>query len=84
LAFGEAQQDVTYGKLDPQQIQAHRFGEVSDQVSQHRTWRLDSGPFVFLIQKPKLSDDILTSIAQAVLALFPLLVYGNVPTFVPT
>ncbi len=53
-------------------------------ISQYRKWRLYSGPFVFLIQKPKLSDDILASIAQAVLALLPLLVYGNVPSFVRT
>ena len=82
LLFGEAQRDVTYGKLDPQQIQESLFGDLPEQLSQHRKWHLYSGPFVFLIQKPKLSDDILAFIAQAVLALLPTLVYGNVPSFV--
>ena len=84
LLFGEAQRDVTYGKLDPQQIQESLFGDLPEQLSHHRKWRLYSGPFIFLIQKPKLSEDILTIIAQAVLALIPILVYGNVRTLVPT
>ena len=50
LLFGEAQRDVTDGKLDPQQVQENLFGEVLEQISQHRKWRLYSGPFVFLIQ----------------------------------
>jgi len=84
LLFGEAQRDVTYGKLDPQQIQESLLGDVPEQLSQHRKWRLYSGPFVFLIQKPKLPEDVLAIIAQAVLALIPILVYGNVRTLVPT
>ena len=84
LLFGEAQRDVTYGKLDPQQIENGLFGEIPESFSQHRKWRLYSGPFVFLIQKPKLPDEILAIIAQAVLALLPLLIYGNVRTFVST
>jgi hypothetical protein len=84
LLFGEAQRDVTYGKLDPQQIEKCLLGEIPKSCSQHRKWRLYSGPFVFLLQKPKLPDEILTIIAQAVLALLPLLIYGNVRTFVST
>jgi len=84
LLFGEAQRDVTFGKLDPQQVQACLLGEVPEQVSQHRKWRLFSGPFVFLIQKSRLSDEELDIIALAVLALIPILVYGNVRTFVRT
>jgi hypothetical protein len=84
LLFGEAQRDVTYGKLDPQFIHDQLFAEVTEQVSQHRKWRLYSEPFVFLIQKPKLSEAVLSTIAQAVLALIPFLVYGNVRSFVPT
>ena len=84
LLFGEAQRDVTYGNLEPQQVQKTFWGEVPDQISQHRKWRLYSGPFVFLMQKPKLPEDVLALIAQAVLALIPNLVYGNVRTFVPT
>lgn len=84
LLFGEAQRDVTYGLLDPQHVQDCLFGEVTQQVSQHRKWRLYSGPFVFLIQKPKLSDDTMALIAQAVLSFVPLLVYGHVRTSVPT
>jgi len=84
LLFGEAQRDVTYGKFDPQHIQKCLLGEVPEQLSRHRKWRLYSGPFVFLIQKSKLPDQVLDTIAHAVLALLPLLVYGNVPTFVRT
>lgn len=84
LLFGEAQRDVTYGNLDPCQLEKNVLPEVPDQVSQSRKWRLYFGPFVFLIQKPKLSDDILATIAQAVFALVPLIVYGNVRTFVST
>ena len=82
LLFGEAQRDVTYGKLDPQHVQDHLLDEVPEQISQHRKWRLYSGPFVFLIQKPKLTDEILVIIAQAVLALLPSLIYGYVRSFV--
>lgn len=84
LLFGEAQRDVTYGKLDHQKIENSLFGEVPELVSQYRKWRLYSGPFVFLIQKPKLPDDTMARIAQAVLTLIPLLVYGHVRSFVPT
>lgn len=84
LLFGEAQRDVTYGKLAPQQVQESLCGKVPEQISQHRKWRLYSGPFVFLIQKPRLPDNDLALIAHAVFALIPLLVYGNVPTFVST
>ena len=82
LLFGEAQRDVTYGKIDPQHVQDHLFGDVPEHISQHRKWRLYSGPFVFLIQKPKLSDDVLAVIALAVLALLPSLIYGHVRSFV--
>ena len=84
LLFGEAQRDVTYGLLDIQHVQDSLFGEVTEQISQHRKWRLYSGPFVFLIQKPKLPDNDLFLISQAVLALLPTLVYGHVPTSVRT
>jgi len=82
LLFGEAQRDVTYGKIDPKHVQDHLFNDVPEQISQHRKWRLYSGPFVFLIQKPKLSDEILAVIALAVLALLPSLIYGHVRSFV--
>ncbi len=84
LLFGEAQRDVTYGKLAPQQVYESLLGEVPEQLSKLRKWRLYSGPFVFLIQKPKLLDEDLALIAQAVLALLPTLIYGNVPTSVRT
>ena len=84
LLFGEAQRDVTYGKLDPHQIHSQLFAEVSEQVAQQRKWRLYSGPFVFLIQKPKLPDEILELIAQTVIDLLPLLIYGPVRSFVRT
>jgi hypothetical protein len=82
--FSEAQRDVTFGKLDPQQVHESLFGEVPEQLCQHRKWRLYSGPFVFLIQKLKLPDDDLALIAQVVFDLIPMLVFGNVPSFVPT
>ena len=84
LLFGETQRDVTYGKLEPHLLEDNLFRDVPKEVSQHRKWRLFSGPFVFLIQKSKLSDHVLDTIAQAVLALIPLLVYGNVTSFVGT
>jgi hypothetical protein len=84
LLFGEAQRDVTFGKLDPQLVYESLLGEIPEQLSQHRKWRLYSGPFVFLIQKPKLPDEDLALIAQVVLALIPTLVFGNVPTYVRT
>ena len=34
LLFGEAQRDVTYGKLDPQQIQEGHVGDIPVHLSQ--------------------------------------------------
>jgi hypothetical protein len=80
--FGEAVRDVCYGKLEPDQVTAGLLGEVPKQVSSNRKWRLYSGLFILLKQKPRLSDELLSSIAQSVAQVFPKLVYGPVRSFV--
>lgn len=82
LLFGEAVRDVTYGQVQPEQVQSLLLCATPDQVSQRRKWRLYSGLFVVLKQKPRLSDDVLTQIAQAVALVMPILIYGHVRTFV--
>ena len=84
LLFGEAVRDVTYGHLELNQIKEFLFAEVPKSVSQKRKWKIYSGLFVLLKQKPRINDDTLTVIAHAVLDLFPTLVYPLVPSFVST
>jgi len=84
LLFGEAVRDVTYGLLEPDQIQDHWLTDIPQNVSQHRKWKIYSGLLVLLKQKPKLSDELLSQIALAVLDLFPALVYSDVRSFVST
>ena len=82
LLFGEAIRDITYGHLELNQIKEFLFAELPKSVSQKRKWKIYSGLFVLLKQKPRISDDTLTVIAHAVLNLFPTLVYPFVPSFV--
>ncbi len=82
ILFGEALRDVTYGQVQPEQVQALLLSEVPEQIALHRKWQLYSGLFVLLKQKPRLSDDVLDQIAQAVLLIVPVLIFGNVRTFV--
>jgi len=84
LLFGEAVRDVTYGRLEPDQIQAGWLHDLPATLVQHKKWKLYSGLFVLLKQKPKLPDVILRQIAQAVLDLFPVLLFPNVRSFVST
>lgn len=84
LLFGEAVRDVTYGHLELEQIKNFLFSAVPKSISQHRKWKIYSGLFVLLKQKPRLDEDFLSRIALAVLNLFPALIYPNVPSFVST
>jgi hypothetical protein len=84
LLFGEAVRDVTYGHLELEQIKNFLFSAVPKSISQHRKWKIYSGLFVLLKQKPRLDEDFLSHIALAVLNLFPALIYPNVPSFVST
>ena len=84
LLFGEAIRDVTYGRLEPDQIQAHWLNDLPAALVQHRKWKIYSGLFVLLKQKPKLPEETLRQIAQAVLDLFPALLFPNVRSFVST
>ena len=64
--FGEAVRDVCYGKLEADQVTAVLLGEVSEQVSANRKWRLYLGLFILLKQNPHLPDETLSSIAHSV------------------
>ena len=63
LLFGEAIRDVTYGRLEPDQIQAHWLNDLPAALVQHRKWKIYSGLFVLLKQKPKLPEETLRQIA---------------------
>jgi hypothetical protein len=84
LLFGEAVRNVTSGLLEPHQIQAHWLNNLPQTLTQHRKWKIFSGSFVLLKQKLKFPAYILTQIAQAVLNIFPALIFPNVRSFVPT
>lgn len=80
--FGEAVRDVCYGKLEADKVAEGLLHDVPEQISANRKWRLYSGLFILLKQKPRLPDEILSSIAQSVAQVFLTLVYGPVRTFV--
>ena len=80
--FGEAVRDVTYGKILPDQVQFTLLDGIYQSVQQNSKWHLYSGLFILLKQKPRLPDQILSSLSLSVLSVFENLVYGIVPTFV--
>jgi len=80
--FGEAVRDVTYGKILPDQVQSTLLDGIYQSVQHNSKWHLYSGLFILLKQKPRLPDQILSSLSLSVLSVFENLVYGIVPTFV--
>ena len=84
LLFGEALRDVTYGDVSPASLQDSLLTNVPAMAIRHRKWLLYSGLFIILKQKPKVTDEILCLINQAVIQAFAVLVFGNVRSFVRT
>ena len=82
LLFGEAVRDVTYGKVEPAQLQEAWFGKGPNLASQQQKWRRYSGLFVLLKQKPRLPKKVLNIIAKVTVQAFAQLVNGNVRSFV--
>ena len=82
LLFGEAVRDVTYGKVEPDKLQEAWFGKGPNPASQQKKWRLYSGLFVLLKQKPRLPPKVLNLIAKVTIQAFAQLVNGNVRSFV--
>jgi len=84
LLFGEAVRDVAYGHAQPSQVSDLLFGNLPEDITSGRKWQIYSGFFILTRQKQRLPDDILFSIARAVVLVFSNLVWGYVPSFVPT
>lgn len=84
LLFGEALRDVAYGHANPEQIPELLFGDLPEQITAGRKWQLYSGFFILTRQKLNLPEDTLSLIAQMVTLVFSDLVFGIVPSFVPT
>lgn len=84
VLFGEAVRDVAYGHAYPDQIPDLLFGDLPEEITAGRKWQLYSGFFILTRQKLDLPDDTLFCIARAVSLVFSNLVFGNVPSFVPT
>jgi hypothetical protein len=82
LLFGEALRDVTYGKVEPAQLQDTLFDNKPTLASNQPKWFFYSGLFVLIKQKPKIPDEVLDLIHSAVVHAFANLVYGNVRSFV--
>jgi hypothetical protein len=82
LLFGEALRDVTYGKVEPDKLQEAWFGSGTNPASQQQKWRLYSGLFVLLKQKPRLPKLVIQMIAKVTVQAFAQLVNGNVRSFV--
>jgi hypothetical protein len=80
--FAEGIRDVCYGKLEADKVADDLLNEVPEEISANRKWQLYSGLFILLKQKPRLPDEILSSIAKSVAQVFPTLVYDPVRTFV--
>ena len=84
MLFGEAVRDVTYGHISPEQVPDLLLGCLSVDVASGRKWQLYSGFFILVKQKQRLPDDTMTSIAKSIISVFSKLVWGDVPSFVPT
>ena len=84
LLFGEAPRDVTYGKVEPDKLQDAWFGTGPNPASEHQQWRLYSGMFVLIKQKPRLPKKMIQMIAKVTVEAFAQLVFGNVRSFVLT
>jgi hypothetical protein len=80
--FAEGIRDVCYGKLEADKVADDLLNEVPEEISANRKWQLYSGLFILLKQKPRLPDEILSSIAKSVAQVFPTLVYDPVRTFI--
>lgn len=84
VLFGEAVRDFAYGHANLDQIPEFLFGDLPEQITAGRKWQLYSGFFILTKQKLNLPEDTFSSIAQSVTLVFSRLVFGNVPSFVPT
>ena len=80
--FGEAIRDVVYGKLDLAQVPEALFNKSLTDTKAHPKWLPYSGLFVLLKQKLRLPSKQVQAVANAAVAAFGDMVYGNVRTLV--
>jgi hypothetical protein len=81
LLLGEAVRDVTYRAIDPSNIRLETLS-TNPSAEQPRKWRLYSGLFVLLKQKPRLSAKTIRQTARTAADAFAGLALGNVRSFV--
>jgi hypothetical protein len=81
LLLGEAIRDVTYRAINPIDVHLETLSTNPTTV-QPRKWRLYSGLFVLLKQKPRLSKKVIHQIAHQAAQAFTCLALGNVRSFV--
>jgi hypothetical protein len=84
VLFGEAVRDVTYAEIPPDQITSTLLSDFYQTIHVKSKWRLYSGLFILLKQKPRIPETSLLALSSPVLYVFEKLVNGNVPSFVST
>lgn len=82
LFFGEALRDVSYGKVQPEEVNYQNLFTVPEKKDQKTKWKLYSGLFVLLKQQPRVSRKILRQLQTPVSQAFACLVLGDVRSFV--
>jgi hypothetical protein len=81
LLLGEAVRDVTYRAVDPRDLRIEMLNRYP-KPEPPRKWKLYSGLFVLLKQKPRLSENVTRQITHITAEAFARLIFGNVPSFV--
>jgi hypothetical protein len=74
LFFGEALRDVSYGAVKPEEINLYRLLSEPNLPPGRTKWKLYSGLFVLLKQKPRLPNKVLRQLNQPVSQAFSALI----------
>jgi hypothetical protein len=81
LLLGEAVRDVTYRAIDPDNIRLETLNSYP-KTEPPRKWKLYSGLFVLLKQRPRLPEKVIHQTAHKAAEAFACLALGNVRSFV--
>jgi len=82
VSFGEAIRDVVYGQTDIAHLAQALLHQPLVDFHAHPKWRLNSGLFILLKQKLRLSNEQLDAVTHAAASAFATLLYDRVRTFV--
>lgn len=82
MFFGEALRDVSFGALKPKEINLRIFLDGPALPAGRTKWKLYSGLFVLLKQKPRVSAKVIRQLNRPVSQAFSDLISGNVRSYV--